>query len=171
MLPISFAIFGYPPPHLWALPVPMQWDRIHTNIAFRYIYTRIHCDFSSILGRRTYMGFFIDWLIEGWFSGSGLMAISASVSIYFGTFCYIEGMVQDLRARLTATGRTELHGHLGQAEVWPIYVREMTFHVKITRLTLSVANNSSLAVCSSLVYPSDSSMLLPISAQSNPCTL
>lgn len=133
-LPISYALFGYPPPRLWTLPIPIQWVR-RAHEYFKVYWRRSVCSmlsawiFSSLLTSNTYAGFFIDWFIEAGVVVSGIIAINASASFYFGIFCYIDGMVRDLRDRLAINEDLESY-------TWPIYMREIEFHGEIMGYTI-----------------------------------
>lgn len=110
---------------------------VHIRVTYVHISALFACFWldSSVMGQTTYIGFFTDWLIESAVISAGLGAITATGSIYFGMFCYINGMVEDVRHRLIPSGATGAHQFLDQTKAWPIYVREFEFHVEIARYT------------------------------------
>lgn len=90
------------------------------------------------------MGFFIDWLIVATAVSAGLIAITATGSIYFGMFCYIDGMVKDVRSRLIGPEVAGVHQFSDEVKSWSLFVREIEFHVEISGYFALYASFSSL---------------------------
>lgn len=89
---------------------------------------------SSILGRTTYVGYYLDWLLALAVSTGGFVIIASSVSIYIGIFLYITGMVTDMKTRIESIEkelRTDQRQALNQIRVWTIFVQEIQFHTDI----------------------------------------
>lgn len=85
--------------------------------------------FRSLLGKGTYAGFLVDWCIEAIAISASFVVVVISMSVYFGCFCYINGMTKDARNRLGSTKAAESRD---QVSAWPLYVREIEFHIEIT---------------------------------------
>lgn len=87
-----------------------------------------------MIGRTTYIGFFIDWLIE---SSAGMLVdviVILSASFYIGTFLYINGMVTDMKIRVSsidAESTLDQRHRLTPTEKWQIYQEEIQFHIAI----------------------------------------
>lgn len=86
-----------------------------------------------MLNRATYAGFFLDWFFEAAAIVAGFIAASASVSLYFGMFCDIDGMVKDARNDISAYEAFESPERSSDANAWPIYVQRIEFHGGITK--------------------------------------
>lgn len=57
------------------------------------------CHFSSIYARESYVGFFIDWLIEVGAAVQGTIVVITSLSLYIGLCAYTKAMVDDLKSQ------------------------------------------------------------------------
>lgn len=101
---------------------------------------------SSLIGRASYIGFFIDWFIESISILVTCIVFVSSGSSYFGIFLYINGMVRDMKMQLMSNGSLycsksesnealkptkESCEPLKQMELWRCYVRELKFHIEI----------------------------------------
>lgn len=93
---------------------------------------------STLFGRVTYLGFYIDWLIEMVTVSVGFLAVCVSASIHIGMFFYIHAMVGDMSTRLMAIDALELQQSAHQngkrfdsPRIWLIYVQEINFHLDI----------------------------------------
>lgn len=84
------------------------------------------CLNSSLIGRTTYIGFFIDWCIEV-ISVLGIFVTFISAgSFYVGMCLYINGMVEDMKIRMTSLDAAQM-------EIWSSNVRQIQFHNEILR--------------------------------------
>lgn len=146
MLPVLYAIFGLPKPQLWALPLQ---TRQVLNLLTRDFPPSFDVGplFSSLLGQTTYIGFYVDWLIEVVAIVAGFTILAAASSLFIGMFVYINATIADSRMRLSSIEP----GHaIDQSAVkfWPVYLREINFHIDIIRwiLHLSEAFKSLLSL-------------------------
>lgn len=87
---------------------------------------------STLIGRTSYVGFFIDWFIELICFATVLLILIASGSIYIGISLYIIGMVEDLKMRIPSID-SDFVAQLNPASVWSIYVKEIDHHVEIIK--------------------------------------
>lgn len=89
---------------------------------------------SSLIGRTTVIGFYIDWFIE-WFAGKGYFTIMTTSASFYGGMCfYISGMVNDFRAQLQGIDKLILekrNGQLNESEVRKRFRRVIHFHSEI----------------------------------------
>lgn len=99
---------------------------------------------SSIIGRCSYIGFFIDWLFGLLSLSSSFLIVILSASITIGIYLYINGMVDDIKVKMKLIDdicpiRPTQLPHLGegyaqrsvQQNIWAIYVEEIRFHLEI----------------------------------------
>lgn len=93
----------------------------------------MHFTYSSLLGRTTYIGFFVDWLIQVATVLAAFVAIVLSVVSYVGLFLYINGMVDDLKMRmgLIEDNSSWTTSSLSQNKLWSTYVQAIDFHVEV----------------------------------------
>lgn len=92
-------------------------------ITFQIIFPE-NCS-SSLIGRTCYLGFYIDWFIELTTGAACVIIIAINGSIYVGIFLYINGMVKDLKMRLSS--------ELSPVRPWSIYIKEINHHVEIIK--------------------------------------
>lgn len=85
---------------------------------------------SSLMGRATYMGFFVDWFIELMCTFLLNIILFLSMFISIGICLYINGMVNDIKMRLMPLGNDATNDALQQKRTWAIYVQEMNFHIQ-----------------------------------------
>lgn len=85
---------------------------------------------SSLVARANYIGFFVDWIIELIGNCVAYAMIIATASIFIGLHLYINGMMQDMRIRLTMRA---IDGDSTEepTQMWPTYVEEIQFHIEI----------------------------------------
>lgn len=96
----------------------------------------IFIQFSSIFGRATYIGYFIDWLLDSIFVAANLVILTLSTSMYIGIFLYINAMVKDMKMRFSSIddslsiepNRTKIPP---SDRIWLIYEQEIEFHIEI----------------------------------------
>lgn len=84
-------------------------------------------EFSSFFGRDTYFGFAVDWFLETISIISCFVCFVPVGSLYTGLCLYINGMVLDMKARLTYTAFGSQH----RMDLWSVYVKEIAFHIEI----------------------------------------
>lgn len=140
MSPVWYAIFGYPSPEHWRLPMETQCVEGQQKNALKQ--TQIHLKIisiqynndSSLMGRDNYMGFFVDWSIEVIATTTGYMTVILSALFYIGMYLYIDGMVNDMRMELMPNRPDSFkkpRHPLDQRKKWSIYVRQIEFHIEI----------------------------------------
>lgn len=93
---------------------------------------------SSLLTRATYLGFYVDLLIEAIALSSGLLTATITASVYIGLLLYMHATIDDMRARLSSIGTFEPQQSPGQnrqrtdnQRMWSIYAEEIDFHFDI----------------------------------------
>lgn len=88
--------------------------------------------FSTVLGRTTYIGFFVDWLLEAFSISVGFLIESASTSMFIGILYYISAMISDLNARIMSVNGCAAKESLQQRKaLYSTYVDEMEFYTEI----------------------------------------
>lgn len=89
---------------------------------------------SSLLGRSSYLGFYVDLAFEWIVVASDITILVTNITIYSGIFAYIHGMVDDIKMRLSSTNPDV--GEASRArplEYWFIYVQELSLHNEIIK--------------------------------------
>lgn len=85
-----------------------------------------------MLGRTSYLHFFVDWFAEAFGNLSALMTIVISGSIFIGVGLYINSMAKDLENVLNDDGGpTKPNRTIGRMELWLTYAQQIDFHIKI----------------------------------------
>lgn len=89
---------------------------------------------SSLIGRTTPVGYYIDWFIE-WFAGKAYFTIIATSASFFGGMCfYTTGMVDDLRLQIGEIDqiiKNESHGRFNHNKIFPKVRRSIQFHCEV----------------------------------------
>lgn len=83
---------------------------------------------SSLIGRSSYLGFYIDWLLELIAVAADAVTLAINGSICVGIFLYINGMVDDMKTRISLAA-AELH----PLNTWAILESEIRLHVEIIK--------------------------------------
>lgn len=88
---------------------------------------------SSLIGRASYVGFYIDWIVEVLGFVADVTIITTTGTIYVGIFLYINGMVEDLKMRVFPID-ADFIGDIIPVDIWSIYVHEINLHAEIIKL-------------------------------------
>lgn len=90
---------------------------------------------SSLIGRMSYIGFFIDWALESITAIANFSTMVLAGSISVGIFYYVNTMVDDMKIRTQSIGedlpRKPKCRAWGDLKIWPIYVQEIDIHNQI----------------------------------------
>lgn len=96
---------------------------------------------SSLSTKAGYLQYSIDWVVELASITPAALTIPMAGSLYAGLCLYINGMVMDMKAKLSyadISSADELHG----ASRYLIYVHEIDFHNEIIRHDFVVIFNA-----------------------------
>lgn len=86
--------------------------------------------FSSLLGRESYFGFFVDWFIELIAEVMCLIVFVTSATLYIGLCLYINGMVMDMKTEM-ACSNFILDKKIDLPNYWSTYAMTIDFHCEI----------------------------------------
>lgn len=137
LFPLSYSMFGYPPPQRLALPLQIQWAKLplcmnyshmRRSIIYFVLSFSVHCLAEPHILDLSSIGFSKRFPI--W---RALQRLVCPLRLIFGIFRYIIGMVEDMRHRLTSTEALHRLEFMGQAKAWSIYAQEIEFHAEIIR--------------------------------------
>lgn len=136
LFPISYAIFQFPDPIYWRLPMDVQWvfdrnryllgkSRISTNSPYFLHF------FSSLIGW-SYTGFLIDWFIQFIAFTCYFSILVASGSLFIGLCLYITGMVEDIKLQLALLDEPlSTKNSVSRLHARSVYAKEIDFHINI----------------------------------------
>lgn len=81
-----------------------------------------------MIGRTTYIGFYVDWALSAIPSLAYFITFITCGSMYVGAFIYINGMVAEMKMRLKSIDSANVTHTLKK---WSIYVGEIELHNEI----------------------------------------
>lgn len=100
--------------------------------------------FSSLIGRETYFGYYVDCFSEALGATSFTLTLLTTGSLYLGIYLYINGMADDLQATVEKLDQVE------PEDMWATYVEEIRFHNEITGYVIfsisSILDNSTISI-------------------------
>lgn len=100
MFPVLEAIFDFPPPELWRLPLQIRLVPLKNQFR-QFTELKIYMDHcSSLISHDKYSQFYADWTLE-LLCVIGYFAFFLTMATLFAWFyLFINGMVEDLKAQL-----------------------------------------------------------------------